>query len=307
MLCEPTRSFFSHIFSHHQPKCGTSTLSVLLQDHPETAIHRMEMQHLSYRQPATHIWELYTKLPSRGNFVRGYKSPFDVTNQGGAMDSLRTLFPNIKLIVGVRHPIRWFESFYNFRLQRNVTLPTPYQLMNFNHHGFGVKAANFHWSLAKLGKTSMNSTLELEMKRDFSVQFRQMPPPIPHPIFFYDMEQLADTNETRSTQFRQDLQTYLGLKQPMPPIVRANQGKRKPSPSNREYIDICDAKFNRLRAELLTISQNVSTWLRTCFLDGTDVHVSSRYYLEGILYTWMYDPCDARHNDEKVRAEAGQP
>ena len=273
------------------PKCGTSSLSALLQAHPEIDIHRKEMQMLSYSRPADAIWFFHSRL--RDGLKRGYKSPFDVTNKGGAMQYISELFPRTKLIVGVRHPIRWFESFYNFRLQRGKKMPPPYELLKRNRNGFGVKAANFHLHLARLSKVNMTSASQLALQVDFTTELNKLPP-VPNQVFLYDMEQIADKNETRSSLFRRSLQHYLGLRHEMSPIVQANKGQRKPPPKGYKYINICDVEFDQLRAELLAVSRRASTWIRTYFLHAKDVHVSSREHLEEILELWMHDPCDER-------------
>ena len=273
------------------PKCGTSSMASWIGRHPSAQIKRLEMQHLSYSKPANAIWYLYNRFPEGNHFKRGYKSPFDVTNKGGAMDSIRRYWPQTKLIVGIRHPIKWFESFYNFRLQRNVKMPSPDALLRRNIHGFGVKTANFHVYLARLGKTNMTAPEEVIMKENFPKELGNLPPPTPNKIFLYAMEQLADGNETRSAIFRQDVQRYLGLEQEMPPIVHTNEGKINPKPA-QAYIDICDEQYLNLRRELLRISKRASIWIRKYFLVSKDVHVSSREYVEEILETWMYDPCD---------------
>ena len=273
-------------------------MSALLGAHPEVQISKKEMQHLSYSKPADAIWHLYTKLKT-GNYTRGYKSPFDITNRLthgrklGAMDYMRQYFPKTKLIVGVRHPIRWFESFYNFRLQRNVSIPPPYALIRRQSHGFGVQQAHFHIYLARMGKVNMTSSQQVQLRKQFPNQLKNLPERMPNDVFFYDMEQLADDNATRSEQFRKDLKSFLGLqKRQLPPMIQKNAGKVKPAPSKQSYIDICDSEFDKLRAELLKVSQRTSKWIRMYWLDADDVYYSSREYLEATLKSWMYDPCD---------------
>lgn len=281
------------------PKCGTSSMSALLGAHPEVQIWPKEMQHLSYSKPADAIWHLYTKL-EEGNYKRGYKSPFDITNRLShgrnlsAMDYIREYFPKTKLIVGVRHPIRWFESFYNFRLQRNVSIPPPYALIKRQSFGFGVKEANFHIHLARMGKVNMTSPQQVRLRKRFSKQLQNLPERMPNDVFFYDMEQLADDNATRSEQFRKDLIAFVGLQEKqLPPMVQKNAGKVKPAPSERSYIDICDSEYDKLRAKLLKVSRRTSKWIRLYWLDADDVYYSSRDYLEATFQSWMYDPCDA--------------
>lgn len=285
------------------PKCGTSSMSALLGAHPQVQIHKREMQYLSLSKPADAIWHLYTKLgvQTAGDddddhyYVRGYKSPFDVTNRHvkgpyGAMDYIRQYFSTTKLIVGVRHPVRWFESFYNFRLQRGVYVPKPNHLIKRQSHGFGVQQANFHVYLAALGLVNMTSPFQTTLRRQFPQQLQTLPPPISNDVFFYDMQQLADGNTTRSDLFLHDLQTFLGLEPIMSlPMVQRNAGKVKQP--QLDYIDICDSKYNQLRRELLHVSKQASTWIRTYWLHADKVYYSSREYLEELLQSWMQDPC----------------
>ena len=271
------------------PKCGTGTMKDWLRNHPEAQMHTHEMQSLSLGRPAHAIEKLYKRLPE-GDYKRGYKSPFDITNKGGALDSLQTYWPQTKLIVGVRHPILWFQSFYNFRVMRGWDIPEPNQLLKRQVRGFSVAAANFHVFLSRLGKTNMTAPEELEMKREFSKLLDPLPPRMPNKVFLYVMEQLADKNETRTAQFRRDLQAYLGFKEEIPPLTsHNNQGKAKP---NDAYIDICDSEYDNLRKELLKIARCASIWIRKYFLASEDVTVSSREYVEVILESWMHDPCD---------------
>jgi len=117
---------------------------------------------------------------------------------------------------------------------------------------------------------------------------------MPNDVFFYDMEQLADDNATRSEQFRKDLIAFVGLQEKqLPPMVQKNAGKVKPAPSERSYIDICDSEYDKLRSKLLKVSRQTSKWIRLYWLDADDVYYSSRDYLEATFQSWMYDPCDA--------------
>ena len=272
------------------PKTGSTSLSFWMSEHPETQIANDEIWEFAYGEPATAIWYLYTQLPE-GDYKRGYKSPFDIVNKGDAMDSIRTFFPNTKLIVGVRHPIRWFESFFNFRVKRGVKLPQPNHLIKSCRLYFCVKTANFHVYLARLGKTDMTAPEELEMKRKFIALLGELPPPMHNKVFLYDMEQLADRNKTRMETFHRDVHDYIGLREEMPPIVHKNEGQANLT-ANERFIDICNPKYNRLRGELMKAARGASVWIRKYFLGSDDVFVSSRDYFEEILASWMHDPCE---------------
>jgi hypothetical protein len=65
------------------------------------------------------------KLPE-GPYKRGYKAPADIT-QKHVLKQLGDYFPKTGLIVGIRHPVWWFQI-YNFRTQgfgRTPKLPHP--------------------------------------------------------------------------------------------------------------------------------------------------------------------------------------
>lgn len=118
---------------------------------------------------------------------------------------------------------------------------------------------------------------------------------VPNPVFFFDVQQLADDNEERQNMFRKDVQNYLGLATDLPPLERHIPGRswsaKTQKEKDREKIDICDPKYVPVRRELMRISKKNSEWIRTVFLNSPNVFVSSRYYLEEVLSEWMKDPC----------------
>jgi hypothetical protein len=56
------------------------------------------------------------------------KCPKDLETEYG-LPLYEKYFPDIKFIVNVRHPVRWFESFYNYRLRRGFRMPPPAELI----------------------------------------------------------------------------------------------------------------------------------------------------------------------------------
>jgi len=271
------------------PKTGTTSFSLWLRLHPKLEISGAEWYDLAKGKPASLASNLYMQL-REGNYKRGYKAPFDVTND--ALDSLKRYWPKTRLIVGLRHPVRWFESFYNYRLQRGIRMPKPDVLLRECRKGFCVKTANFHVYLARLGKTTMTAPEELQMQQDFPDVLGNLSSPMPNKVLIYDMEQMGDRNETRNAIFRRDIQEYLGLKEEMPPILHSNKGKKKKQPKAQSYIDICDASHEMLRGELVKAAKSTSVWIREHFIDSEDVAVPSRGHFEQILESWVYDPCD---------------
>jgi hypothetical protein len=59
-------------------------------------------------------------------------------------------------------------------------------------------------------------------------------------------------------------------------------------------INICDLKYEKLRAVLMDIARPASIWIRKYFIESDEVIVSSPDYFKETLETWMHDPCDSR-------------
>ena len=100
------------------PKCGTSTLMHHLRHHPQVNIFPDERCELGSNQHARLIDDLYREFPASNathQFTRGIKCPIDLENTRLALPNYKKVFPKTNMIVGVRHPVLWFESFYNFR------------------------------------------------------------------------------------------------------------------------------------------------------------------------------------------------
>jgi hypothetical protein len=283
------------------PKTGSTSMATWIGQHPETLISNNEIFALSEGRPAGAAKAMYRLLVKSNTTVNskflGYKCPYDISNRGDSLRYIKTYWPKTKLIVGVRHPVKWFESFVNyrggrFRVNVNKTIKQCVQLLC-------LKTANFHVFLAGLGKT--NTTMDVnEMEDIYSSIPAAIPPPIPNKVFLYDMEQLADQNRTRSEQFGRDIREFIGLKEDMPPIVHENEGKSAHDSSRQEYFNICNTDYDGLRKELMTAARNASIWIRDYFLDGRDIYVSSRDYFEQVLQTWTRDPCEARFTAKQL-------
>jgi hypothetical protein len=275
-------------------------------------IPQKEMHDLTLGTPGRFVYRLYTELPP-GPYKRGYKSPGEIRS-ARSLRLLSKLFPKTLLIVGIRHPVLWFESLYNFKVQNlRPELPSNYfgdpnQLIGkcptfLDFNCVGTAKGLFHVHLAQLGKTTQTKELEQRypILKGNITQSR-------NPIFLFDVEQLSprDNNSTTyySTQLidtlRQDLQTALGLTLPLPPPPKKRPGKilkqKKIQKSrDRHKIQICKAKFEPVRMELMRIAREASDWIRNSgFLDHPDVTVSSRHYFENVILKghWEKDPCD---------------
>lgn len=88
-------------------KCATTYLMNWLRQHDSVQMHDREVCDLNNRQPASLVRKLYTELPAGEDFVRGYKCPGHFSRE--PLRYFRQYFTKTKLIVGLRHPVRWFE------------------------------------------------------------------------------------------------------------------------------------------------------------------------------------------------------
>jgi hypothetical protein len=290
-------------------KCGTSTMMFWLKEHPEIQAFGSEKGHFMSRKPGLMVRQLYEILEP-GPYQRGYKAPQDVT-QKHILDYYRMYWPHTKIILGIRHPIRWFESLYNFRVQnlrRELKMPHPNDLIGPCRAGKFLTCTNkgdFANSMLKLGKqnypyarpaTDLETTIVARysaMNRTFDTTTAEY---MPNPVFLFELDQLSDSNTTRSELFRNDFTRFMDLKERLPTLPHYKPGRKRPEHEqiNRDSmkIQICDDEYKPVREELMVLSKSNSLWIREVFLKSHTVYVSSRDHFESILEGWMKDPCD---------------
>lgn len=237
-------------------------------------------------------------VPTR---ARGLKCPQDVSSKA-SIDNYARYFHQTKLVVGIRHPIQWFESLYNFRVS-NVPWKTMLHTSKLKggcppgSQGVCAWRANFHDFLSQLGKTPMTSQSELDL-----LQLGLDPVKTPvGKVFLYEVSQLSESEDgggSRSTQFRDDLRDFFELTQDIPPFPTVNTAGKFDHLApikqqvDKEKIDICDPEHDEIREVLLEKAKLSSRWIRSFFLQSDDVVVSSRQHFRKILDTWNHDPCD---------------
>jgi hypothetical protein len=274
------------------PKTATTFTMDWLASQDEIQMISHEINSLRADKPAELVSQLYN-LPAGSKYKRGYKNPRDLFSIE-ALESIAEYWPGCKLVVGLRHPVSWFESFYNFRVRRGFTMPPADSYIGEcpkNSHGVCTVEANFHLHLNLLGKT--NQTAE-EMKL-----LKPLPSVVPtlapmhNQVFLYELSQLGDDDETRAYNYRRDLGSFLGLKHAISPIAHNHESL------NYHYdLDICEDRYRPLRQALMDIAKPASEWIRTYFLQSPEVVVSSPEFFNDLLLKWMEDPCD-KESDEK--------
>jgi hypothetical protein len=153
-------------------------------------------------------------------------------------------------------------------------------------NGVSTGEAKFHVNLDNLGKTERTPAEQLLLGGGRHQHF----PRAKNPVFLYELNQLHDSNATRTDRYLVDLQHYVGLQHPLSPI---NDKREKHDELIPGIIDICDVRYRLVRAELMKNAIAASRWVREYFLESPDVTVSSPEYFRSLLEGWMTDPCDS--------------
>lgn len=149
-----------------------------------------------------------------------------------------------RVIVGVRHPVYWFESLYNYRIwqkhekNRHKQKPTLKKLQSNSTDWLGLStgAARFDLYLKQLGIVPlstdelehmkevdkvdgvMNTTIASSLSSSSShhhTQQQQQQQQHPMKVLLYTIEQIKDTNTTRRNHFHNTLQQFLNLDTPI--------------------------------------------------------------------------------------------
>jgi hypothetical protein len=280
------------------PKCGTSTMMEYLDQSPYTKVAQKERCDLGYGRQAKLVRDLYAELPE-GEYQRGIKCPRDLENEF-AMHAYTKYFPTVNFLVGLRHPVLWFESFYNFRVYNNNPMPPADQLVGsctkYSRH-VCTHRARFHQFLANLGKTSLSPD-ELKYFKQEGKELRLTP--VKGKIFLYHVEQLRDDEpQMQQLAMRRDLSSFLGIPEVLPPIkIWRKPGKNltqeQRESADQRRLDICHRNHTPIREYLMEQSTMTAEWILKYFLKSSDVYVTSPDRFRALIQAWKVDPCKSR-------------
>lgn len=253
------------------PKTGTSTLMLYLKNHTQSIfIFEDERCEMGWNQHVALLKDLYEEY--QPNLLLGIKCPRDL-EVDYALNNYRSFFPETRFIVGVRNPIRWFESFYNFRVHNGFPMLPPQKLIGKcrkQNKGVCTDRANFSHHLSKIEGTRK--------------------------VFLYEMSQLQ--NGESMDVFLKDLQEFLGLKTPLDgPMMHVKPGRK---PMSREHekelmmkkIDICEDQYLDLRELLKRQASASADWILGDFILHPNVQISSPDHFKSLLQEWHSDPCE---------------
>eukprot|EP00550_Attheya_septentrionalis_P011736 CAMPEP_0198301492 /NCGR_PEP_ID=MMETSP1449-20131203/51829_1 /TAXON_ID=420275 /ORGANISM="Attheya septentrionalis, Strain CCMP2084" /LENGTH=288 /DNA_ID=CAMNT_0044003589 /DNA_START=268 /DNA_END=1131 /DNA_ORIENTATION=+ len=251
------------------PKCGTSTLLYSLGEHDDVEMRQTEYCALGRNNmnnsEAIEAFNVMAKEEFQTQLIHGIKCPVSLRFPK-FLERLEMINENAKLVIGVRHPVLFFQSYYNYRVVSTIKgkkLPIPdiRDLVGGSDKAWrGVYTGyKFEDKLMQLGKVHLDVDDMTELaKKNMSLS------PTPLKVFLYDVSQLQDPDKSRNSDFRSDLQQFLGIEKKIEPFgmrnVVANQGNFS------EMVDICEDKYKDLRVRLCKQGEKSFHWIRDKFL-----------------------------------------
>eukprot|EP00984_Skeletonema_dohrnii_P011570 scaffold4626_cov110-Skeletonema_dohrnii-CCMP3373.AAC.17 len=159
---------------------------------------------------------------------RGIKCP-RIVKETARLDQL--LNNTSRVIVGVRHPVHWFESLYNYRIwqkheKKRHNMKPPLRFLHNNRTdwlGLSTGAARFDLYLKQLGKVPLSPD-ELQHMTRINKVYGVMTSTVHHEqhpmkVLLYSMEQIKDSNTQRRLHFQHTLQQFLNLDTPLHDIA----------------------------------------------------------------------------------------
>lgn len=285
------------------PKTGTSTLVNMLSNHPQIVMPREESWYWwrpGNEKKGLSIIERELSRNARNSklreqqHLRGIKCPGEYRSWAGVQLLSQVYGVRPKVIIGIRHPVLLFQSFYNFRVQNWHTrgwfyhkgeIPRPESLLGQDMNwGDGVNLNHFRFEqyLSLLMKAPPPSG-------DWR-GFGDAPPQrcVPNEVFIYHIDQLGDTDKQRLITFEESLRSFLGLDHPFSPTIKSINvlGQKHP-----ESIDICSSSHNHTRSRLMEVAKESSIWIKNHFLLSTSVTVANRDHFISLLLEFQNDPC----------------
>jgi hypothetical protein len=227
---------------------------------------------------------------------RGIKCPFGLSTPMG-IERLEDWFPHARVIFGLRHPVLYFQSFYNYRVLEvhkgkwNVEyIPSPESFLTSDATpwlGITMERPQFELVLEKLGKTKASQE-----------------PKTPFKVFLYTLGQMEDDDEDRRARMRDTLGEFLELTSPIEPLPQANRNRFVGEKGFNETINICDSKHDVLRGVLVENGKKTQQWILEEFLSSPDVTVANAEHFRALVSEWGTDPCNKNEKkDDSQEAE----
>eukprot|EP00617_Octactis_speculum_P015716 CAMPEP_0185747002 /NCGR_PEP_ID=MMETSP1174-20130828/5674_1 /TAXON_ID=35687 /ORGANISM="Dictyocha speculum, Strain CCMP1381" /LENGTH=401 /DNA_ID=CAMNT_0028422005 /DNA_START=77 /DNA_END=1283 /DNA_ORIENTATION=- len=280
------------------PKCGTSSLMHLFKEIVnETDIIYMDDGTQEYAMSAMeNVKRLLEKIEEGRNDTNSEVKKYGVKWPGGlhkeffkSMSNLMELNPQheeTKLIIGMRHPVRLFESYWNYRELVHHNMPPPSTLIGSSKvgsQGVYTEIGQFEKYLMQLGKFSLRKDDYAWLSENDKVVL-----PTKNKIYLYLQEQFQDENVTRFQKFLDDLLSFAGVGEAKvtPDDFPHNNVVHKVKPFN-----ICDEEHKAVRDVLLAGGKATANWFQRNLENSRDIYVSDREFFLSLVNTWGQDPC----------------
>lgn len=218
------------------PKCGTTYLqNKILYPSKRVFIPHHETHFLSndlydeFKNEFANVTELAQAISKP--LLSGYKSPFELGHQK-SLRNLQTLFPDVRMIIALRHPILAFESLYNYKLRKLPELIGPVENFIGNclegcasspsaspsgdietrvtkkssqrcleNVTFCTGNVNYHQYLSRLGLTPMNTSEELYLLDHHHMSIHHFPGWQKESIDNSSQQKLNDSGNGRGNLF----------------------------------------------------------------------------------------------------------
>lgn len=224
------------------------------------------------------------------------------------LTNLQENFPATKLIVTTRHPVLWFQSWYNFKLRGyRHRMPTPHESVGLCREACEHKGpeghcvvvassagcsgiSNFHQYLSRLRYTPMDTEEELALLDHHQMQIFNFSQTT---LFLMEVGQMDGKNTSVSDKLFRDMERFLDLAPYALPDIEAY---RQPtySWSNetlQRKINICHDDYRDIRAGLLDAGGRAARWIEDYFLQSSHVVISDRWDFVSRIRQWKFDPC----------------
>lgn len=96
----------------------------------------------------------------------------------------------------------------------------------------------------------MSTSAEEQSFLDVTIRRSLNPINAPQKVFLYEVSQLSDSDDDRATQFRIDLQSFLGLRTPIDPMIWYKPGVKHEDEKvigevKAKKIDICSKRYGK--------------------------------------------------------------
>lgn len=285
------------------PKSGTTFMKDHLNKTEETYVYDRELCMKRDGDVADFVriyYDLHAKMnqPKYGKSIQfGLKCPGVFYRDD--IHIYRRYFPRTKFIIGLRHPISWFESFYNYQSYRGVKLPNDTsQLIGkcVDHEKVCTDRARFHAALARLGKTPMSSQEEINLlfglrydggevqnqPRRRQRYLKQQTTGVPNKVLLYEVRQIHDAGASK--ELLSDIRSYLGIREDFLKISPYKQSKLR-------AINICDEQHESVRKLLVEHGADARAWMKSYFLKNPSVEVVASASFHRYIGDWGTDQC----------------